>query len=250
MSIWGKILGGAAGFAMGGPLGAILGAVAGHAIDKMGAPEDSDKTGGPGYIDAETKRAAFTIGVIVLGAKMAKADGEVTRDEVDAFKRVFDIPAHEQARVGEIFNKARQEAGGFEPYARQISDMFRGDPAVLEELLRALFHIARADGVYHPKEKEYLRRVAGIFGFDDMAFRRVEAGFMGPDESDPYTIIGVGREASDDEIKSAYRKLIRENHPDTLTAQGLPEEFVKVANDKMAAINAAYDRIEKERGLK
>ena len=244
MSIWGKLLGGAAGFALGGPLGAIVGAFAGHAIDKMGAD------GAPRVVDAETRRAAFTIGVIVLGAKMAKADGKVTRDEVETFKRVFDIPAHEMAKVGEMFNRARQEAGGFEPYAGQIADLFRGEPAVLEELLGALFHIARADGVYHPREKEYVRRVAGIFGLDENNFRRVEAEFMGPDESDPYTVLGLTRDAVDAEIKSTYRRLIRENHPDTLTAQGLPEEFIKIANEKMATINAAYDQIEKERGLK
>jgi DnaJ like chaperone protein len=244
MSIWGKILGGAAGFAMGGPLGAILGAVAGHAIDKMGAAE------APGYVDTETRRAAFTIGVIVLGAKMAKADGRVTRDEVAAFKRVFDIPAHEFKQVGEMFDRARKEVGGFEPYARQIAEMFRGQPAVLEELLGALFHIAGADRVYHPQEKDYLRRVAGIFGFNEGAFRRIEAEFMGADASDPYSVLGVSPAASDADIKSAYRKLIRENHPDKLMAEGLPEEFVKLANEKMAAINAAYDRIEKERGLK
>ncbi len=243
MSIWGKILGGAAGFALGGPLGAILGAIAGHAIDKMGAD------GAPRVVDGETRRAAFTIGVIVLGAKMAKADGRVTRDEVETFKRVFDIPTHEMAQVGEMFNRARREAGGFQPYARQIADLFRGEPAVLEELLGALFHIAGADGVYHPKEKDYLRRVAGIFGLDENDFRRVEAEFMGPDESDPYTVLGLSRDAGDAEIKSAYRRLIRENHPDTLIAQGLPDEFVKIANEKMAAINAAYDLVEKERGL-
>jgi len=243
MSIWGKILGGAAGFALGGPLGAILGAIAGHAVDTISRKEV------PRYVDAETKRAAFTIAVIVLAAKMAKADGVVTRDEIAAFKRTFSIPQEEVNQVGQIFDQARRDARGFQPYARQISDMFAREPAVLEELLDALFHIARADGVYHPKEREYLRRVAKIFGFDEPTFERIEADNMGLDKADPYAILGVARTASDDEVKTAYRKLIRENHPDALTAQGMPEEFIKLANEKMATINAAYDRIQKERGF-
>jgi DnaJ like chaperone protein len=129
MSVWGKILGGAAGFAIGGPIGAILGGVAGHAVDKMRdstreAPED----------DA-TRRVAFTIGVIVLGAKMAKADGVVTKDEIGAFKEVFHIPQEEMQNVGRLFNQARRDAGGFEPYAKQIGRLFRHNPAVLEELI-------------------------------------------------------------------------------------------------------------------
>ncbi|MEE8445925.1 MAG: DnaJ domain-containing protein, partial [Alphaproteobacteria bacterium] len=112
------------------------------------------------------------------------------------------------------------------------------------------FYIARADGKYHHKEKEYLQRIAGMFGFDDATFERLEAEQIGPNEGDPYVILGVTRAASDDEIKAAYRKLIRENHPDTLVAQGLPQEFLDLANEKMATINAAYDRVEKERGMK
>jgi DnaJ like chaperone protein len=215
MSVWGKILGGAAGFAIGGPIGAILGTAAGHAVDKMRdstreAPED----------DA-TRRVAFTIGVIVLGAKMAKADGVVTKDEIGAFKEVFHIPQEEMQNVGRLFNQARRDAAGFEPYARQIARLFRHNPAVLEELIDGLFHIARADRKITADELEYLAKVAEIFG--------------------------VSRTASDEEIKAAHRRLVVENHPDKLVAEGLPQEFVDLANEKLATINAAYDRI---RGLR
>lgn len=244
MSIWGKIVGGAAGFALGGPLGALVGAVAGHAVDKM-RTEDTERGEAP---DA-TKRIAFTIGVIVLGAKMAKADGRVSEPEIAAFKEVFHVPPQEMKNVGRVFNQARRDAHGFEPYARQIGRMFRDNPAVLEELLDGLFHIARADGQVRETEIDYLHRVARIFGFDEAAWDRIRAANLSPEKSDPFTILGVTREASDEEIKSAYRRLVRENHPDRLVAQGMPQEFIDLANEKLAAINSAYDRVQSLRGL-
>ncbi len=253
MSIWGKIIGGVAGFALGGPLGALIGGLAGHAVDKIrGAQEGPEQLEGPEDAAGPSgaKQVAFTVAVIVLGAKMAKADGTVTRAEIKAFKEVFRIPPEEMKNVGRIFDMAKKDARGFEPYAKQVAWLFRNEPAVLEELLAGLFHIARADGDVHPAELDYLRRVGEIFGLDTRSFERVRATFDGPDRSDPYEVLGIGRGAGNDEIKKAYRKLIRENHPDTLVAQGMPEEFVRVANQRMAAINAAYDEIEKQRGIK
>lgn len=260
MSIWGKILGGAAGFALGGPLGALLGAAAGHAIDSLrdvqDAVADDARSGGPSDPTdddaaerAATRQIAFTIGVIVLGAKMAKADGAVSRPEVDAFKQVFHVPPHEQKNVGRLFNRARRDAAGFEPYARQIAGMFRRRSKVLEELLDGLFHIATADGQVHEGELAYLRKVAHIFGFDDADFERIRAGHLGPDKADPYAVLGVSRDMSDAQIKHTWRRLIRENHPDRLVAKGMPPEFIEIATDKIATINAAYDRIAKERGI-
>lgn len=242
MSIWGKVLGGAAGFiAMGGPLGAIVGAALGHVVDKQTRGEDEPRDG--------TKAMSFTVGVIVLGAKMAKADGVVTRDEVTAFRQVFHVPPHEVKNVARIFDRAKREAEGFEPYAMQLSRMFRDNKAVLEDLLDALFHIAKADDILHPAEIEFLQKTAAIFGFSPEEYDRIQAGHMTGDDKDPYTILGVDRGADDATIKAAYRKLIRENHPDTLIAQGVPQEFVDVANDKLAAINDAYDQVQKHRGL-
>ena len=245
MSIWGKIVGGAAGFALGGPLGALLGAVAGHAVDKMREPGRE----GDGVVADATKRIAFTIAVIALGAKMAKADGRVTRDEVEAFKRVFRIPPEEVQNVGRVFDQARRAATGYEPYARQIARMFADNPAVLEELLDGLFHIARADGEVTPRELDYLERIAEIFGLDASRWERVRAGNLGPDTSDPFGILGVARDSSPNEIKTAYRKLVRETHPDRLVAQGMPQEFVNLANEKLATINAAYDKVKTLRGF-
>jgi DnaJ like chaperone protein len=249
MSIWGKIIGGVAGFALGGPLGALLGAIAGHAADRR--IEQAEPAEDQQSLDdrSGSRQIAFTIAVIVLGAKMAKADGVVSRAEVAAFKEVFQVPPHELKNVARLFDQAKEEPAGFEPYAKQIARMFRRDHPVLEELLDGLFHIAKADGGVHDAEIVYLKKVANIFGLDDADFARIREGHLGPDKADPYTLLGTNRLASNEEIKAAWRKLVRDTHPDKLMAQGLPREFIDLANDKLATINAAYDKIAKERGI-
>ncbi len=241
MSIWGKLLGGVGGFALGGPLGAIIGAVAGHAVDRM---RDASENG-----DA-TKSIAFTIGVVVLGAKMAKVDGQVNAEEMSAFRQVFRVPPDEVQNVTRVFDIARKDSQGFEPYARQIAGMFEGNPEVLEELLFCLTFIARADGALRPEETKYLHEVSRIFGLDDAAFERVTAIRREPDRSDPYQILGVSRSVTDGALKSAYRKLVRDHHPDRLIAQGMPADFIDLANRKLAAINVAYAAVAAERGLR
>ncbi|MBM3506728.1 MAG: DnaJ family molecular chaperone [Alphaproteobacteria bacterium] len=239
MSIWGKIVGGAAGFAVGGPLGALLGGIAGHAVDKA-----RDEIG-----QGDVNSIAFTIGVIALGAKMAKVDGQVTAEEVRAFREVFRVPESEVKNVARVFNLARRDVAGFESYASQIGAMFRGQPKVLENLLDGLFHIARADGRFVEGEDDYLRRVATLFGFSDAEFATIRESHVGPDVADPYRVLGVARDAPADQVKKRWRALVRENHPDALTARGVPQEFIEVATQKVAAINAAYDKIAKERGF-
>ena len=183
MSIWSSIIGGAAGGAiLGGPIGAIIGAVAGHYIGKK-------MTDGAGV---GTEQITFTIGVIVLSAKMAKADGHVSREEIDAFKQAFQVPDGEMKNVARVFNMARKEATGFEPYARQLAKLFRDKPAMLEELLCILFHIARADNVIHPAELNFLKKVSDLFGFSAAEFDRIRAENLGPDKADPYEIAPAG----------------------------------------------------------
>ncbi len=233
--------------ALGGPLGALLGGLAGHyAFDKR-----EDREDGTWSRPSEPARGqiAFTIGVIALSAKMAKADGVVTRDEIDAFKQIFHIPSGEFQNVRRVFNLARRDVAGYEGYAEQIAFMFRNNPGVLEDLMDGLFHIAKADGVIHPGEIEYLESVAAIFGFSHGEFERIRASHLGPEESDPYLILGVDKDISDDDLKKAHRRMVRENHPDALVGRGVPEEFVQLANDKLAAINEAYDRVAKDRGI-
>ncbi len=245
MSIWGKIIGGAAGFALGGPLGALMGGLAGHLMDSQRERASQAAT----EAHDPTRQIAFTIAVIALGAKLAKADGQVTPDEVRAFKQVFHVPPAEEAAVARFFDQARRLAGGFEPYARQVAGLFRDDPAMLEQLLGCLLRIARADGRVTESESAYLRAVADIFGFSAADYQRIAGEAEPGTEGDPYVALGVARDVSDENLKAAWRKLVREHHPDRVTAKGLPAEFVAVATSKLASINAAYDRIRKERGL-
>jgi DnaJ like chaperone protein len=256
MSIWGKIAGAAAGGLIGGPIGALIGAFAGHfMIDRNREPayENERSAGEIRMRNEEAARTrdqvAFTIGVIALSAKLAKADGTVTRDEVDMFKRVFPIPPEEEANVGYLFNLAKQDVAGFEAYAKQIATLFRARPGMLEDLLDSLFLIARADGALHPGEHDYLKRVGDIFGITDDQYRRLRAAHFGPDREDPYVIMAIDRTISNEDLKTAYHRLVRENHPDSLIARGVPPEFVRTATERLAAINVAYERIRRERGI-
>ena len=251
MSIWGKILGASAGYALGGPLGALAGVVAGHYIGRFRAEakaaEKSDRVNYDSQPERTQRQLSFTIAVIVLAAKLAKADGVVTHNEIATFKRIFRIPTVEIKNVGAIFNEARESADNFEPYARQVASMFHSNSAVLEELLDALFAIAKADGVLHQSELDYLRSVARIFGFKDTEFDRISAGHAIDPSSDPYLILGVSRDVSDQELKSHHRNLVLRHHPDKLIAQGMPSEFIDQANQKLALINSAYDQVCKQR---
>lgn len=253
MSIWGKIVGGAAGFAIGGPIGALLGGLAGHAVDALRddlRSVEPPPPEGPHHGTERpqaTRQIAFTIGVIALGAKMAKADGLVTPDEIRAFREVFHVPPDELKNVGRIFDLARRDARGYEPYARQLGQMFRRHTAVLEELLDGLFHIARADGKVGAAELAYLEDVARLFGFEAAEWSRIRASQIGDAADDPYGILGVDPAADLETIKRAHRALVREHHPDRLVAQGLPPEFIEVATEKLAKINAAWDEVRKRR---
>jgi DnaJ like chaperone protein len=233
MSIWGKVSGAATGLFVAGPVGALVGAVAGHFF----LDRDSD----PGV--------TFTIAIIALAGKMAKADGIASEQEFEIFRRVFIMPPEEEANVRRIFNLARQDMAGFEHYAGQIASLFRGNPAVLEDVLDGLFEIAKADGVLHPCEARFLERVAEIFGLAPNEYRRIRASHFAPELTDPYVILGLSYSADDNELRQTYRRLVRENHPDSLIARGVPAEFIRLATDKLAAINTAYEKIRAERGL-
>jgi DnaJ like chaperone protein len=195
------------------------------------------------------KSLAFTIGVIALGAKMAKADGVVTGDEVAAFKQVFHVPEQELAGVARVFNLAKQDVAGYQTYARQLARLFAGRHQILEDVLDSLFHIAKADGAVHEREGRFLEDVAMIFGFDSSEFARIKARHILADEADPYAILGLERGAREEDIKKRYRQLVRENHPDVHIAGGMPEELIDIANDRLARINAAYEEIARERVL-
>ncbi|RYG92344.1 molecular chaperone DjiA [Loktanella sp. IMCC34160] len=189
------------------------------------------------------RSVAFTIAVIALGAKMAKADGQVTRDEVTAFREVFHISAQDEAQAAKVFNLARQDVAGFEDYAARIKSMFGDETEPMCDLMEGLFHIAMADGEYHPNEDVFLSRVAEIFGFDPARFKSIRARFVPEAERDPYDVLGVPHGAPMAEIRKAWRQAVRDSHPDQMIARGLPEEAVKLAEKRMIAINRAWEEI-------
>jgi len=201
--------------------------------------------------DGETDPNAsvsFTIAVIALGAKMAKADGVVSEREVDAFKEVFKVAPDELANVARVFNIAKKDVAGFELYAEQVADMFAKQPEVLENVIDSLFHIAKADDVVHESELAFLHAVAEIFGLGEK-FRCIKARHIQSGENDPYVVLGVDPCVTDGELKRLYREIVKENHPDRHIAAGVPEEMISVANDRLAVINSAYEEIVKERQL-
>ncbi|MDJ0640314.1 MAG: molecular chaperone DjiA [Paracoccaceae bacterium] len=193
------------------------------------------------------RSVAFTIAVVALGAKMAKADGLVTRDEVAAFREVFYIPKEEEANTARLFNLARQDVAGFEDYATRVALMFQSTDGTLCDLMEGLFHIAVADGAYHPQEDDYLSRVAGIFGLSDREFRGLRTRFVADAEPDPYDVLGVDPDMEIEEIRFAWRTLVRESHPDRMMARGVPEEAVKLAEKRLIAINRAWEEISEGR---
>ena len=231
MTIWGIIIGGAAGFAIGGPIGALLGAAAGHVagrgLKQVLAPE-------------QARNVAFTVAVIALSAKMARTDGVVTKSEIKAFRSRVHIPKKDIAQVAKFWDLARQTQDGFQAYAKQTVHLFGERAAILEQLLDLLFHIAKADGDITEAEWAYLGEVAAIFGYDEAEFERLSEIYA-TDNALPHHILGVAKTASLTQIRSAWMALAKEHHPDQLLAKGMPAEFIENATDRLARINRAYE---------
>jgi DnaJ like chaperone protein len=189
------------------------------------------------------RTVGFAIAIVALGAKIAKADGLVTRNEVAAFREVFIIPPGEEGNVARVFDLARQDVAGFEDYAQRIRRMFGDGAGQLGQLLEGLFHIAVADGDYHPEENQFLARVARIFDLPDATFLRIRAEFVPDAERDPHDVLGIPHDATLEEARAAWRALVRETHPDRLIAQGLPEECIRMAEKRLILVNQAWERI-------
>jgi DnaJ like chaperone protein len=196
------------------------------------------------------RRVSFSIAMIALSAKMAKADGVVTQDEVRAFQQMFSVPESETRNVARLYDLAKQDTAGYELYAERIAGLCGSGEKnclMLEDILDGLFHIAKADGVVHEREVGFLRRVAEIFDIGPQHFDSILARHVDLGESDPYRVLGIARNAPFEELRRHYRRLVAENHPDKLIARGVPPEFVAIANARVAAINAAYETIERGR---
>ena len=234
MNIWGKVIGGAAGFAIGGPIGALLGAVAGHAIDTKILPS---------YIssDQNYKSIVFTAGVIALSAKMAKADGKVTKEEILTFRQLVQIPKDDINQVSKLWELAKETTDGYELYAKQIYTLFQNQPEILERILDILFEIAKSDGNIDSKELNYLKNVSNIFNFDEIIFEKLLA--LHNPENNSFEILGVQISDSLEDIQKKWKEMVKNNHPDKLVGQGMPIEFIESANQKLAIINSAYEEI-------
>ncbi len=260
--MWGKIIGGMAGFAMGGPFGAVMGAAFGHAAEtRMGGAAGWPPWGSAQFSLGFTplprqlpggREQLFAFAVVMLAAKVARADGPVRRPEIDAFKRAFRIPPEAVRDIGLLFDRARDSSDDPLLTARQLGEAFAADPDRLEDVLSALFAIAQADGAVNAAELDLLGGICRGFGLGRAAWERASGAAprrAGDTGEDPYAVLGVRREATPDELRATWKQLMRENHPDSLASQGAAPEVIARASDKVARINAAWDRIKRDRGL-
>jgi DnaJ like chaperone protein len=239
-----------------------MGAALGHAADSGNLPF-AERTAAlldpanfhPARIASlfSPREQIFALCVVTLAAKLAKCDGTVNRLEIDAFKRHFRIPRDKMRDVGRAFDQARITSDDFEPFAIQLGRAFADNKGLLEDVLGGLFGIARADGPVNERELKFLSRAARAMGLEGDMWERARAGTarprIDPNDPDPYTVLGVANTASDEEIRATWKKLMRETHPDSLASRGVPQDFIDRASDKVALINAAWDRIKRERKL-
>jgi len=278
MGFLGKAIGIGFGFMIGGPIGAIMGGFLGNMYDKEAGGQSGPRLGmrcphcgnsmrptADGHCSAcgmdltnqplhntNDRQFVFYVSVASLAAKMAKADGVVTADEVQAFdtfvRTELRLSTEERKIIAGLFNQAKDTADDGIAIARQFKNLIGYQPQVMQMMIHLLFRIAMADGKFHPAEEKYIKDVAGIFNLSQVEFEQIKALFIKKNDG-AYVILGVSANASDDQVKSAYKKLVMEYHPDKLMAKGVPEDFIKIANEKMAEINNAYDQVSKERGL-
>ena len=237
MSIWGSLIGGFVGFSFAGPIGALIGSM-------IGGRMSSARRSGFQKSFAQPQQM-FAISLIILTAKLSKTDGYVSKEELMAVKQKLKIPEHEIDQVRKIFNKAKEDSLGYEPYAQQIAQIYRNQPAVLDEVINILFYIAEADGNVSESELAMIRNIANIFGISNSQFNGIKESRKSSDKSNPYIVLGC--DPSDDftTIRKKYLKLSKEHHPDVLVSKGVPKEVIEESKKKMRAINSAFDAIEK-----
>ena len=237
MSIWGSLLGGVIGFSLGGPFGALLGSFLGGKISNI----SSSNT----FRSQQNSQQIFALSLIILSAKLSKADGRVSKEELIAVKEKLQIPDSEIDQVAKIFNKAKDESTGYEPYAKQISEIFKGKQNVLEEVINILFYIAEADGHVSNEEESMIANIAFIFGLSQNQYESIKESRKSSDKLNPYIVLES--QPTDDlkSIRKKYIKLSKEHHPDLLISKGVPIEVINESKNKMRAINAAWDQIQK-----
>ena len=239
MSIWGSLIGGMVGFSLGGPFGMLLGSLIGGRISRA----RSDNLSGFGTF--AQKQQIFALSLIILSAKLSKADGQVSREELVAVKEKLKIPENEIDQVGKIFNKAKEESTGYEPYARQITQIYGNNPNVLEEVINILFYIAEADGNVSESELRMIEHISQIFGLNTSQFNSIKESRKTSDKLNPYIVLESKPDEDIQAIRKKYLKLSKEHHPDLLISKGVPTEIIEESKKKMRAINLAWDQIQK-----
>ena len=239
MSIWGSLIGGMVGFSLGGPFGMLLGSLIGGRISRARSGNLS------GFGTFAQKQQIFALSLIVLSAKLSKADGQVSREELVAVKEKLKIPENEIDQVGKIFNKAKEERTGYEPYARQITQIYGNNPNVLEEVINILFYIAEADGNVSESELRMIEHISQIFGLNTSQFNSIKESRKTSDKLNPYIVLESKPDENIQAIRKKYLKLSKEHHPDLLISKGVPTEIIEESKKKMRAINLAWDQIQK-----
>ena len=237
MSIWGSLIGGFVGFSLAGPNGALIGSMVGGRISSARKSGFQRSFAPPQQI--------FAIALIILTAKLAKADGQVSKEELIAIKNKLKIPDHEIDQVGKIFNKAKEDSLGYEPYAQQIAQIYKNNPAVLDEVINILFYIAEADGKVSDSEIAMIRNIAKIFSINQSQFEGIRESRKGSDKLNPYVVLGCDPNDDFASIRKKYLNLSKAHHPDVLVSKGVPKEVIEESKKKMRAINSAFDQIEK-----
>jgi len=239
MSIWGSLIGGMVGFSLGGPFGMLLGSLIGGRISRARSGKLS------GFGTFAQKQQIFALSLIVLSAKLSKADGQVSKEELVAVKEKLKIPENEIDQVGKIFNKAKEESTGYEPYARQITQIYGNNPNVLEEVINILFYIAEADGNVSESELRMIEHISQIFGLNTFQFNSIKESRKTSDKLNPYIVLESKPDEDIQAIRKKYLKLSKEHHPDLLISKGVPTEIIEESKKKMRAINLAWDQIQK-----
>ncbi len=239
MAIWGSLIGGMIGLSLGGPFGMLLGSLIGSKISRA-------KSRG-GFGSFAQPQQIFALSLIVLSAKLSKVDGQVSKEELVAVKNKLRIPENEIDQVGKIFNKAKEESTGYEPYAQQIAQIYKGNLNVLEEVINILFYIAEADGNISQSEFKMIEKIAQIFGLNEVQFNSIIESRKSSDKLNPYIVLESNPDDSIENIRKKYLKLSKEHHPDLLMSKGVPQEVIEESKAKMRAINSAWDQIQKSK---
>ena len=237
MSIWGSLIGGIIGFSFGGPFGALLGSFVGGKLSSANASRQ--------YKSLSNSQEVFALSLIVLSAKLSKADGQVSKEELIAVKEKLQIPESEIDQVAKIFNKAKEESTGYEPYAKQISEIYKGNLNVLEEVINVLFYIAEADGEVSNNEQVMIQNIAYIFGLTQSQFESIQESRKSSDKLNPYIVLESSPDDDLQTIRKKYIKLSKEHHPDLLISKGVPVEVINESKNKMRSINSAWGQIQK-----